>query len=51
VKTLIVAAMLAAFTAAVTLPAVIGYDTADAATKKKSMSTEKSKKKKPTGKM
>jgi hypothetical protein len=51
VKKLVIAAMLAAFTAAVALPAVIGSDAAYAAAKKKPVSMEKSKKKKPTGKM
>jgi len=46
VKKLMIAAMIAAFGAAVTLPAVIGSDSAVAAEKKKDK-----KKKKPTGKM
>jgi hypothetical protein len=49
VKKVILAAMLAAFTAAVALPVVLGSDNAYAATKKKT--SEKMKKKKPTGKM
>jgi hypothetical protein len=48
VKKLIIAGMLAAFTAAIALPVIIGSDTASAADKKKSMTTEKTKKKKPT---
>ena len=44
-KKLIIAVMIAAFGAAVTLPAVLGSDTALAAAKKDK------KKKKPTGKM
>src|SRR5687768_10300502 len=52
VKKLVIAAALAAFAAGIALPVVIGQDTAYAAgAKKKSMSTEKMKKKKPTGKM
>jgi hypothetical protein len=46
VKNLIIAAMIAAFGAAVILPAVIGSDSAYAQAKKK-----EKKKKKPTGKM
>jgi hypothetical protein len=45
VKRLIIATMLAAFTAAIVLPVIAGSDTAVAAEKKKA------KKKKPTGKM
>jgi hypothetical protein len=52
VKKLVIAAMLAAFAAAVTLPMIMGPDGAFAAEKKKPMSKmEKEKKKKPTGKM
>ena len=47
-KKLVIAGMLALFTAAIALPVVMGTDTAFAATKKK---VEKTKKKKPTGKM
>ncbi|HEX6001280.1 MAG TPA: hypothetical protein VFZ16_18075 [Hyphomicrobiaceae bacterium] len=50
-KRLIIASMLAAFTAAVALPVVIGADSALAATKKKSIEKSKMQKKKPTGKM
>jgi hypothetical protein len=48
VKKLVIASMLALFTAAIALPVVTGSDTAFAATKKKH---EKMKKKKPTSKM
>jgi hypothetical protein len=48
VKKLVIASMLALFTAAIALPVVVGSDTAFAATKKK---VEKVKKKKPAGKM
>jgi len=48
VKKLVIAGMIALFTAAIALPVVMGTDTAFAATKKK---VEKTKKKKPTGKM
>ena len=51
VKKLVIASMLAAFTAAIALPVVLGSDAAYAATKKKTLSVDKSKKKKPTGKM
>ena len=51
-KKLVIAGMLAAFAAAVALPAVIGSQEAVAAQKKKSTSKlEKEKKKKPTGGM
>lgn len=50
-KKLVIAAMLAAFSAAVTLPVVLGSDKAVAAEKKKIIKDNKMKKKKPTGKM
>jgi hypothetical protein len=48
VKKLVIASMLALFTAAIALPVVTGSDTAFAATKKK---TPIKKQKKPAGKM
>jgi hypothetical protein len=51
VKKVILAATLAAFTAALALPVVLGSDDAVAATKKKTSEKMKLKKKKPTGKM
>jgi hypothetical protein len=49
VKKLVIASMLALFTTAIALPVVMGTDTADAATKKKTTTIKKHKK--PTGKM